>query len=81
MAHNLGAGGAATLLQADPNADARSVVGEQAARNNPTFFKGRPTVAKVLERYTEEMNRRTKARSQSPVPAGRRPKRLRSYSA
>jgi hypothetical protein len=61
-------------LQADPNADARSVVGEQAARNNPTFFKGRPTVAKVLERYTEEMNRRTKARSQSPVPAERRPK-------
>jgi hypothetical protein len=57
MAHNLGAGGAATLLQADPNADARTVVGEQAARNNPTFFKGRPTVAKVLERYTEEMNK------------------------
>lgn len=55
MAHNLGAGGAATLLQADPNADARSVVGEEAARNNPTFFKGRPTVAKVLERYTAEM--------------------------
>jgi len=57
IAHNLGAGGAATLLQADPNADARTVVGEQAARNNPTFFKGRPTVAKVLERYTEEMNK------------------------
>jgi hypothetical protein len=56
IAHNLGAGGAATLLQADPNADARTVVGEQAARNNPTFFKGRPTVAKVLERYTAEMN-------------------------
>ena len=56
VAHNLGAGGATALLQADPNADARTVVGEAAARNNPTFFKGRPTVAKVLERYTAEMN-------------------------
>lgn len=56
IAHNLGSGGAATLLQADPNADARTVIGEQAARNNPMFFKGRPTVAKVLERYAAEMN-------------------------
>ncbi len=57
MAHNLGAGGASTLLQANPNADARTVVGEDAARNNPTFFKGRPTVAKVLERYQAEMDK------------------------
>ena len=69
MAHNLGAGGAATLLQADPNADARSVVGEEAARNNPTFFKGRPTVAKVLERYTAEMNQ-TPEPDKPKSPAG-----------
>jgi hypothetical protein len=51
VAHNLGAAGAASLLKANPNADARTVVGEAAARNNPTFFKGRPTVATVLGRY------------------------------
>jgi hypothetical protein len=51
VAHNLGAAGAASLLKANPNADARTVVGEQAARDNPTFFKGRPTVATVLGRY------------------------------
>lgn len=51
VAHNLGAGGAASLLKANPNADARSIVGEAAARNNPTFFKGRPTVATVIGRY------------------------------
>lgn len=53
--HNLGAGGGATLLQADPSADARSVVGEAAARNNPQFFKGRPTVAVALQRYADAM--------------------------
>ncbi len=51
VAHNLGATGAAALLKANPSADARTVVGETAARNNPTFFKGRPTVATVLGRY------------------------------
>ena len=57
VAHNLGPGGAASLLHASPNADARSVVGEAAARNNPLFFKGRPTVATVLARYDDEMNK------------------------
>lgn len=56
MAHNVGAGPAATLLKADPGADARSIVGEKAAANNPLFFKGRPTVATVLARYQAEMN-------------------------
>jgi hypothetical protein len=51
VAHNLGVNGAASLLKANPNADARTVVGEAAARNNPTFFRGRPTVATVLGRY------------------------------
>ena len=55
MAHNVGAGGAASLLSADPGADARAIVGEAAARNNPTFFKGRPTVATVLDRYAQRM--------------------------
>ena len=51
VAHNLGATGAASLLRANPNADARTVVGETAAKNNPLFFKGKPTVATVLGRY------------------------------
>jgi hypothetical protein len=51
VAHNLGAAGAASLLKANPDADARTVVGETAAKNNPLFFKGRPTVATVLGRY------------------------------
>jgi len=55
MAHNVGAGGASALLSADPGADARSIVGEAAAKNNPTFFKGRPTVATVLQRYADRM--------------------------
>ena len=55
VAHNLGAGGANSLLRAAPNADARTVVGEDAAKNNPLFFKGRPTVATVLARYQNEM--------------------------
>ncbi len=53
ITHNLGATGGQRLLQADPNADARTVVGETAAKNNPRFFKGRPTVATVLQRYTD----------------------------
>lgn len=57
VAHNLGAMGASTLLKADPNADARTVVGDKAARNNPLFFRGKPTVATVLERYGAEMNK------------------------
>lgn len=56
VAHNLGSGGAASLLSAPPTADARSIVGEAAARNNPMFFKGRPTVATVLQRYADAMN-------------------------
>jgi hypothetical protein len=49
IAHNLGAGAAASLLKANPNADARTVIGDAAA--DPAFFKGRPTVATVLGRY------------------------------
>jgi hypothetical protein len=55
VAHNLGANGAAALLRANPNADARTVVGEAAARDNPTFFRGRPTVAVALSRYQANM--------------------------
>jgi hypothetical protein len=57
VAHNLGATGASTLLKADPNADARTVVGETAAKNNPLFFRGKPTVATVLQRYQTEMSK------------------------
>src|ERR1700719_4047618 len=53
VAHNLGATGAASLLRANPNADARTVVGEAAAKNDPLFFRGRPTVATVLQRYAD----------------------------
>jgi len=68
VAHNIGATGAQKLLSADPNADARSVVGEAAARNNPLFFRGRPTVAKVLERYDTEMTK-----GLQPTPEGVKP--------
>jgi hypothetical protein len=57
ITHNLGEAGGPKLLRASPNADARSVVGEDAAKNNPLFFKGRPTVATVLARYDDEMNK------------------------
>jgi hypothetical protein len=56
VAHNLGAGGGAKLLQADPTADARTIVGEAAARNNPIFFRGRPTVAVALQRYADAVD-------------------------
>lgn len=56
ITHNLGEGAGPKLLQADPDADARTVVGDKAASNNPLFFRGKPTVAKVLERYDTEMN-------------------------
>jgi hypothetical protein len=56
VAHNLGADGAAALLRADPNVDARTVVGGTAAKNNSRFFKGRPTVATVLQRYADAMS-------------------------
>lgn len=56
IAHNLGAGGASSLLRAAPNADARTVVGEAAAKNNPLFFRGKPTVATALARYNAHMN-------------------------
>ena len=55
VAHNLGAGGAVSLFSAPPTADARSVVGDTAANNNPMFFKGRPTVATVMQRYQSAM--------------------------
>jgi hypothetical protein len=67
VAHNLGGAGATALLHADPNADARTTVGAAAANNNPTFFKGRPTVATVLQRYGAEMN---KEPSKTPTAAG-----------
>jgi hypothetical protein len=70
VAHNLGATGAQRLLTADPNADAREIVGERAARNNPTFFRGRPTVAKVLERYGSEMEKG----ALPPTDEGQKPK-------
>ena len=68
VAHNLGAGGASQLLHADPSADARSIVGEAAARNNPTFFKGRPTVATVLQRYSDAMGGPNVAPAASAAP-------------
>ena len=64
VAHNLGANGAAKLLHADPNADARTVVGDVAANNNPMFYKGRPTVAVAMQRYAAEMGKGT---AQQPV--------------
>lgn len=70
IAHNLGGTGALRLLQADPNADARTIIGEQAARNNPLFFRGKPTVATVLQRYNDEMNR---APDEGPKPKGGAP--------
>jgi hypothetical protein len=57
IAHNLGAGGAGSLMSADPGADARQIVGEDAAKNNPLFFKGRPTVATVLQRYQDQIDK------------------------
>ena len=56
IAHNLGTGGANAFLHADPNADARKVVGEKAASNNPLFFKGNPTVAEAMARYQAHMS-------------------------
>jgi hypothetical protein len=55
IAHNLGATGAQALLSASPTADARTIVGEAAAKNNPLFYKGKPTVATVLQRYAEHI--------------------------
>jgi hypothetical protein len=56
ITHNLGANGGLSLLKSPPGGDARAIVGEEAARNNPMFFKGRPTVATVLQRYADAMN-------------------------
>lgn len=67
VAHNLGEGAGPKLLTADPNADARTVVGEAAARNNPLFFRGKPTVQTVLARYDSEMKGGTQP------PAGVKP--------
>jgi len=69
IAHNLGAGGGAKLLQADPTADARTVVGEAAAKNNPMFFKGRPTVATALQRYSDAVGSSAQPAA-APAPAG-----------
>jgi hypothetical protein len=68
IAHNLGAGGASKLLQADPGADARTVVGEAAAKNNPLFFRGKPTVATALARYNAEMNGSLDDSGPKPLP-------------
>lgn len=68
VAHNLGATGASTLLKSDPNADARTVVGETAARNNPMFFRGKPTVAMVLQRYKAEMDKTPEPDGPKPLP-------------
>lgn len=57
VAHNLGGTGGVRLLQADPNADARTVVGARAAANNPLFFRGKPTVQQALDRYDAEMKK------------------------
>lgn len=71
MAHNVGAGGATALLKADLNADARSIVGEAAARNNPMFFKGKPTVATVIGRYQAQMAQDiSDAVPRGPAPSG-----------
>ena len=71
VAHNLGAGGASQLLQAAPSADARTIVGEAAAKNNPMFFKGRPTVATVLQRYSDAMGGAPASAAPTPAtPAG-----------
>lgn len=51
IAHNLGDGGAQKLLTAPADGDARAIVGEKEAANNPAFFKGRPKVETVLARY------------------------------
>lgn len=67
IAHNLGEGAGPKLLQAGADADARTVVGEAAARNNPLFFRGKPTVATVLARYQAEMDK-------TPDDSGPKPK-------
>lgn len=69
VAHNLGSGGASQLLSASPTQDARSIVGEAAARNNPLFFKGRPTVATVLQRYQDEMDKAPAGGTRSAQPS------------
>lgn len=56
VAHNLGAAGATMLLTADPKADARTIVGKDAANNNPKFFRGNPSVETVLARYDDAVN-------------------------
>lgn len=70
--HNLGLGGGASLLKASPDADARAIVGEDAAKNNPRFFKGRPTVATVLQRYADAGNEPTDEGGgpKTPAPGG-----------
>jgi hypothetical protein len=68
MAHNVGANGAASLLSTSPTADARTVVGEAAAKNNPLFFRGRPTVATVLQRYADAVGSSAGAQPGSPAP-------------
>lgn len=58
IAHNIGQGGLHALVSADPNASAAAVVSAvdpRAAANNPTFFRGNPTVGQVLSRYQTTM--------------------------
>ena len=70
MAHNVGDGGAKALLTADPNADARSIVGEKAASNNPKFFRGKPTVATVLQRYHDAVEATDESSKPKPGTGG-----------
>ncbi len=55
IAHNIGASGAVKFMQARDDAKARAVVGEEAAKNNPLFFKGDPTVGEAKARYAQVM--------------------------
>lgn len=71
LAHQQGAGGAVKLLQADPNVQAASVVGVDAAKGNKPFFynaDGSPkTVAQTLDKFQHYV---TSAGASGSVPAG-----------
>jgi hypothetical protein len=51
IAHNLGPGGARSLLSADPNAKLSSVLPSKVRSNNPMFFRGVSTVQEAIDRY------------------------------
>lgn len=63
MAHMLGAGGARSVLSADPNAFAASILPDQAGSNREYFFhaNGRPrTVAELKGFYDERVRSKAK---------------------